>query len=78
MIKFLLNLLLSLILGKLKPVLLKHIETIDGTMISNVDKRNTVLTNFKDDLVVAGKEIGTNFINLALEAGVALVKDKIK
>lgn len=76
MLKTILNLLLSIVLGKLKPILLKHIEMVDASMINGADKRNAVVASFKKDVLEAGKEIGDSIINLAIEAGVVLLKQK--
>ncbi len=76
MFKILLNLLLSLIIGKLKPILLKRISDIDDSIISDTSKREIVLQNFKSDLIEAGKEIKDSLLNLVIEVGVSYLKGK--
>lgn len=78
MLKIFLNLILNLIIGKLKPVLLKNIEAMDASMISNEDKRKAVVANLKTDLITAGKEVSNSLVNLAVEAGVSLIRGKLR
>ena len=78
MIKILLNILLNIVLGHLKPILLKRIEEIDASMISDSAKRDVVFNNFKADVQVAGRQIRDSIINLAIECAVTLLKDKTK
>lgn len=78
MIKILLNLLLNLLVGNLKAILLKHIEDVSAETITNEQKRNAVFTAIKADAIVAGKDIGDRVLNLAVELGVNLFKEKFK
>ncbi len=73
----LLSVLLSLLLGKLKPVLIKHIETVDAETITGEEKRAKAIDAFRFDLTVAGKEMGKLALNLAIEAAVAYFRKKI-
>lgn len=77
-LKPLLNAILSLILGNLKSLLLRHIEKVNLENITNEEKRKAVLEAIKKDAIASGKTLGENILNLAIEAGVALVKDKVK
>ena len=76
MVKIILNLLLSFLLGKLKPVLLKHIEMVEPSMMSGGDKFNSVVKSFKEDLVAAGKGWRNNLIELVVKSGVQLLREK--
>lgn len=78
MLKILLNLILNIILGNLKGLLLRHIEKVNVENITNEEKRNVVLKAIKKDALVTGKEMGENILNLAIEAGVAIIKERLK
>lgn len=78
MLKVLLNLILNVVLGKLKPVLLKHIETLEYQNLTNEEKRKAVLSAFTSDLKEAGKEMGETIKEIVFRSAVALVKDKLK
>lgn len=78
MLKILLNIVLSLILGSLKKILLVHIEEINADNLTNEEKRKKVFESFKADAIAEGKKIRDSLINLAIEAGVQLIKSKLK
>lgn len=78
MLKILLNLILNIILGGLKGVLLKHIEAVNAESLTNSQKRQVVFDEFKKDALGAGRDITNSLINLAIETGVQLLKDKLK
>lgn len=78
MFKILLNLVLNIIVGGLKPVLLAHIESVHAEDITDEAKRKAVLDSFKDDMIKAGKTIGDSLLNLAIETGLQIFKSKLK
>lgn len=78
MLKILLSLVLKIILGGLKGLLLKHIENVNAENLTNSEKRQAVFDSFKSDAKAAGKSIRDSLINLAIETGVTLLKDKLK
>lgn len=77
MLKVILNLLLTLVLGSLKAVLLRSIEKIDAEALTNEDKRKAVFESIKKDALLSGKQLSDNIINLAIEAGVRLLREKL-
>jgi hypothetical protein len=77
MLKMFLNLLLSLILGSLKELLLKHIDNVNAENFTNKEKRDVVFNAFKADVKDSGKNLKDSMLNLAIEAGVTLVKQRL-
>lgn len=78
MLKVLLNLILNIIVGNLKPILLKHIENVSAEDLTNDKKRKVVFDALTADAKTAGKTIGDSLKNLAIETGLQILKDKIK
>jgi uncharacterized protein related to proFAR isomerase len=78
MLKILLNLVLNLLLGSLKRVLLLHIEEVNAENLTNAEKRQAVFDKIKADSIKEGKVLRDSLLNLAIETGVQLIKDKLK
>jgi len=78
MLKFFLGLVLNIILGSLKTVLLKNIEKVNAENLTNDEKRKVVFDSLKADARTEGKVIRDSLLNLAIETGVTLLKDKLK
>jgi len=78
MLKFFLGLVLNIILGSLKTVLLKNIEKVNAENLTNDEKRKVVFDSLKADAKTEGKVIRDSLLNLAIETGVTLLKDKLK
>lgn len=78
MLKFFLGLVLNIILGSLKSVLLKNIESVNAENLTNDEKRKVIFDKLKIDAKAEGKVMRDSLLNLAIEAGVSLLKDKIK
>lgn len=78
MLKLFLNLVLNIILGSMKTILLKTIEDINADNLTNEVKRKAVFDNIKAVSIAQGKVIKDSLLNLAVEAGVSLLKDKLK
>jgi len=78
MLKFFLNLVLQIVLGSLKSILLKNIQDINAENLTNDEKRKAVFEKFKADAKAEGKVIRDSLLNLVIEAGVTLLKDKLK
>ena len=78
MLKFFLNLVLQIVLGSLKSVLLKTIEDINADNLTNDEKRKAVFDKFNATAKAEGKVLRDSLLNLVIEAGVTLLKDKLK
>lgn len=78
MLKFFLGLVLNIILGSLKTVLLKNIEKVNAENLTNEEKRKAVFDKMKIDAKAEGKVLKDSLLNLVIEVGVNLLKDKLK
>lgn len=74
MLKMILNLALSLIVGSLKGLLLRNVEALNAGSLTNEEKRKEAFNIFKRDSQKTGKELRDSLINLAIELAVTLIK----
>lgn len=78
MLKFFLGMVLNIVLGSLKNVLLKNIESVNAENLTNEEKRKAVFDKMKIDAKAEGKVLKDSLLNLVIEVGVNLLKDKLK
>lgn len=74
MLKPLLSLILSMIVGKLKSLLLTNIENLNSGSLTNDEKRKEAFNAFKRDATKSGRELRDSLINLAIELAVSYLK----
>jgi len=74
MLKIFLNIILGMILGKLKDFALKTVSKLNAETITNEEKRKLAFQQIKDEAIAAGKDLRDSLINLSLEAAVSLIK----
>lgn len=78
MLKFFLGMVLNIVLGSFKNVLLKNIESVNAENLTNEEKRKAVFDKMKIDAKAEGKVLKDSLLNLVIEVGVNLLKDKLK
>lgn len=74
MLKIFLNIVLGIILGRVKAFALQTIERLDATTLTNEEKRTEAFKLIKAEGISEGKSLRDSLINLAIEAAVTWLK----
>jgi hypothetical protein len=74
MFKIFANLLLKMLLGKLKDFVLVVITDLTLSDLTNDEKRKAAFEKIKEEARLAGKDLRESVINLAIELSVQLIR----
>jgi hypothetical protein len=74
MLKVFLNIVISMILGKLRSFALETVEKLNSETLTNEEKREAAFKAIRQEAINEGKNLRDSLINLALEAAVNWLK----
>jgi len=74
MIKIFLNIILGMILGKLKEFALDTVSSLNAETLTDEEKRKSAFDAIKSKAISEGKSLRDSLIALALEAAVTWLK----
>lgn len=63
-----------MILGSLKGLLLRNVEKLNASSLTNDEKRKEAFSSLKFDANRTGKELRDSLLNLAIELAVSYLK----
>lgn len=74
MLKVFLNIVLSMVLGKLKEFAIKTVEGLSAETLTNEQKRDAAFNQIKSEAIVQGKSLRDSLINLSIEAALTWLR----
>lgn len=74
MLKIFLNIILGMILGKLKAFALSTVEKLNAETLTNEEKREAAFKAIKEEGIEEGKSLRDSLINLIIEVAVTYLK----
>lgn len=76
MLKVFLNIVISMVLGKLRQFALDVVSGLNATTLTNEEKREQAFKEIRDRAISEGKDLRASLINLAIELCVNFLKNR--